>query len=98
MGNPRERLVAGLAATLLGVTAAAPSGVAYAAPTTTATFSCPPQDLRGRPVMEHSASASELFCRYEKVPNDFFCKYFSDTGMLKQDHDNGECPPVARHG
>jgi hypothetical protein len=48
--------------------------------------------------MEHSASASELFCRYEKVPNDFFCKYFLDTGMLKQDHDNGECPPVARHG
>ena len=48
--------------------------------------------------MEHSASASELFCRSEKVPNDFFCKYFTDTGMLKQDHDDGHCHPVAQNG
>ena len=29
-----------------------------------------------RPLGEHSNSVSELFCRFENVPNDFFCKYF----------------------
>ena len=38
---------------------------------------------------------TELFCRYETVPNDFFCKYFLATGLLEQDHDDGFCPPVA---
>jgi len=45
--------------------------------------------------MAHSNSASELFCRFESVPNDFFCKYFISTGVLKQDHDNAFCPPIA---
>jgi hypothetical protein len=58
-------------------------------------FVCPPADLAGRPLMAHSNSASQLFCRFQTIPNDFFCKYFLDTGLLKQDHDNGNCPPVA---
>ena len=49
-------------------------------------FVCPPSDLAGRPLGPHSNSASELFCRYESVPNDFFCKYFTvtlfDRGLL----------------
>jgi len=59
------------------------------------TFACPPVDLAGRPLIAHSASNSQLFCRYQTVPNDFFCKYFLDTGLLKQDHDDGFCAPVA---
>ena len=55
------------------------------------TFECPPQDLATRPLLAESTSASELFCRYQSVPSDFFCKYFLDTGLLKQDHDNGFC-------
>ena len=39
-------------------------------------FVCPFEDLDGRPLEQHSNSASELFCRYESIPNDFFCKYF----------------------
>jgi hypothetical protein len=58
-------------------------------------FQCPPSDLAGRPLLEDSTSSGTLFCRYELVPNDFFCNYFSDTGLLKQDHDDGFCPPVA---
>ena len=65
---------------------------AHAAPNC---FVCPPQDLAGRPLGPHSSSNSELFCRFQSVPNDFFCKYFLDTGLLKQDHDQGFCPPVA---
>jgi hypothetical protein len=55
----------------------------------------PPQDLAGRPLLEHSGSATEIFCRFQVIPDDFFCKYFSATGLLKQDHDDGFCPPVA---
>ncbi len=58
-------------------------------------FLCPPVDLAGRSLIVYSNSASQLFCRYQTVPNDFFCKYFIDTGLLKQDHDDGFCPPVA---
>jgi hypothetical protein len=58
-------------------------------------FVCPPFDLAGRPVQEQSTSPTEIFCRYQSVPNDFFCKYFTNTGLLKQDHDQGFCPPVA---
>ncbi len=64
-------------------------------PHPTCTFVCPPVDLAGRPLESHSNSNSQLFCRYQSVPNDFFCKYFLDTGLLKQDHDVGFCPPVA---
>jgi len=68
-------------------------------PTTTTTmptcvFECPPVDLAGRSLLEHSTT-TELFCRYQAVPNDFFCKYFLNTGLLKQDADQGFCPPVA---
>lgn len=71
-------------------------------PTTTTTttsipacqFECPPLDLAGRPLLSSSAT-TEVFCRYQTVPNDFYCKYFIDTGLLKQDHDDGFCPPVA---
>jgi hypothetical protein len=42
----------------------------------TCTFDCPPTDLVGRPLQAHSESSSELFCRFQSVPNDFFCKYF----------------------
>ena len=59
-----------------------------------ATFECPPIDLAGRPLISSSVT-TDLFCRYQTVPNDFFCKYFLDTGLLKQDHDVGQCPPVA---
>lgn len=58
------------------------------------TFQCPPTDLAGRPLIDHSTT-TDLFCRYQAVPNDFYCKYFVDTGLLKQDHDSGFCPPVA---
>jgi len=58
-------------------------------------FVCPPTDLAGRPLVEHSSSASQLFCRFQTIPNDFFCKYFTNTGLQKQDHDEGRCPPVA---
>jgi len=58
-------------------------------------FECPPVDLATRSLLYHSGSFSEIFCRYQIVPNDFFCKYFAGTGLLKQDHDNGFCPPVA---
>jgi len=50
--------------------------------------------LAGRSLLEHSTT-TELFCRYQAVPNDFFCKYFLNTGLLKQDADQGFCPPVA---
>ena len=59
------------------------------------TFECHPMDIAGRSLVAESTSASEIFCRYQSVPNDFFCKYFADTGLLKQDHDDGFCPPVA---
>ena len=98
MGNAQKRLVCGVVATLLGVMAAALSGPAYAASRTTTTYVCPPHDMYGRPVLEHSVTASELFCRYEKVPNDYFCRYYTETGLLKQDHDDGNCHPVANHG
>jgi hypothetical protein len=69
------------------------------APTTTTMmsvqFQCPPQDLAARPLLAHSTSPTEIFCRYQTIPNDFFCRYFADTGLLKQDHDDGFCPPVA---
>ena len=58
-------------------------------------YECPPIDLAGRPLVSQNTSATQLFCRYQTVPNDFFCKYFLDTGLLKQDHDDGRCPPVA---
>ena len=58
-------------------------------------FVCPPTDLARRSLIVYSNSASQLFCRYQTVPNDFFCKYFLNTGLLKQDHDQGFCAPVA---
>jgi hypothetical protein len=45
-------------------------------------FVCPPEDLAGRTLEHHSNSASKLFCRYETVPNDCFCKYFMVTALL----------------
>jgi hypothetical protein len=51
--------------------------------------------LAGRGLIDHAESTSELFCRYQSNPQDFFCKYFINTGLLKQDHDQGFCPPVA---
>jgi hypothetical protein len=63
--------------------------------TTLFSFVCPPVDLAGRPLEAESTSVNGLFCRYQTVPNDFFCIYFTDTGLLKQDHDNGFCAPVA---
>src|SRR5215813_8237515 len=71
-----------------------PGSVRAAAPV----FVCPPLDLAGRPVEAQSISGTELFCRYQTVPNDFFCKYFLDTGLLLQDHDDLKCPPVASIG
>jgi hypothetical protein len=69
------------------------------APTTTTMiscqFECPPVDLATRPLQAHSTSPTQIFCRYQTIPNDFFCLYFADTGLLKQDHDDGFCPPVA---
>ena len=62
--------------------------------TPTCTFVCPPIDLAARPLISTSAT-TELFCRYQAVPNDYYCKYFLDTGLLKQDHDAGFCAPVA---
>jgi len=59
-------------------------------------FNCPSKDKAGRSLVEHSQSSSELFCRYETIPNDFFCKYFRDTGLLKQDHDQSKCPSTAK--
>src|SRR5689334_1892003 len=61
-------------------------------------FVCPSVDLAGRPVIDLCDDGTTLFCRYEAVPNDFFCKYFLSTGLLQQDHDNGFCPPVASIG
>ena len=61
-------------------------------------FTAPPTDLAGRPLQSTSDSASQIFARFQTIPNDFFCKYFSDTGLLKQDHDDGFCPPVATVG
>jgi hypothetical protein len=58
-------------------------------------FACPPTDLALRPLIDWNDAESQLFCRFQTVPNDFFCKYFTDTGLLKQDHDQGFCPPVA---
>jgi len=46
-------------------------------------------------LLNHSNSASQLFCRYQTIPNDFFCKYYQSTGKLKQDHDEGNCPAAA---
>ena len=57
-------------------------------------FQCPPVDLAGRP-LESQTISTDIFCRYETVPNDFYCKYFADTGLLRQDHDDGFCSPVA---
>jgi hypothetical protein len=57
-------------------------------------FVCPPVDLAGRP-LQSSNTSTDLFCQYQIVPNDFFCRYFLDTGLLKQDHDNGFCPATA---
>jgi hypothetical protein len=61
-------------------------------------FVSPSEDLAGRPLQSFSTSASEIFARYESVPNDFFCKYYLNTGLLKQDHDEGFCAPVADIG
>jgi len=58
-------------------------------------FVCPPTDLAGRPLEVENDDATQIFCRYQTIPNDFFCKYFSDTGLLKQDQDDGFCAPVA---
>jgi hypothetical protein len=58
-------------------------------------FVCAPTDLAGRSLLDSNTLNGELFCRYESVPNDFFCKYFLDTGLLKQDQDEGFCPPVS---
>jgi hypothetical protein len=72
-----------------------PTTVTFVNAAPSCVFVCPPQDLAGRSLLAHSNSASQLFCRHQTVPNDFFCKYFIDTGLLKQDHDDGFCPPVA---
>jgi hypothetical protein len=58
-------------------------------------FAAPPQDLSGRALLDSTASISEIFARYDAVPNDFFCRYFTDSGLLKQDHDDGFCVPTA---
>jgi hypothetical protein len=44
-------------------------------PVPVCTYTCPPTDLAGRPLQEHSHSSSQLFCRYYSIPNDYFCKY-----------------------
>lgn len=75
-----------------GGTGTCQNGACVGAPT--CTFVCPPEDLAGLPLLTSSNTNSELFCQYQVVPNDFFCKYFLDTGLLKQDHDDGFCPPV----
>jgi len=61
----------------------------------TVCFVCPVVDLAGRPLLVHNVDGGQLFCRYQSNPNDWFCKYFTNTGLLKQDHDDGSCPPVA---
>src|SRR5712675_3390930 len=61
-------------------------------------FVCPPVDLAGRPLLGQSDNGTTLFCRYQTAPNDFFCNYFLNNGLLQQDHDNGFCPPVASIG
>ena len=58
-------------------------------------FICPPEDLTLRNLSTQSTSSTQISCTYETVPNNFFCVYFTDTGLLKQDHDDGFCPPVA---
>jgi len=58
-------------------------------------FACPPVDLAGRLLIATSDSNSELKCSYETIPNDFFCKYFLNTGLRKQDKDDGKCPLTA---
>jgi cysteine-rich repeat protein len=58
-------------------------------------FLCPSVDLASRSLQVSSSSGTEIFCRYQSVPNDFYCKYFTDTGLLKQDHDDSKCSPVA---
>ena len=61
-------------------------------------FICPSEDLTARSLIAHSTPSGAISCTYQVVPNNFFCVYFSDTGLLKQDHDNGFCPPVASIG
>ena len=57
-------------------------------------FVCSSTNLAGWSLITQSIT-TDIFCRYEVVPNDFFCRYFLYTGLQKQDHDDGECPPVA---
>jgi hypothetical protein len=58
-------------------------------------FTCPPVDLVGRSLVQHGTSGSTLSCTYQTIPNNFYCQYFTDTGLLRLDHDDLECPPVA---
>jgi hypothetical protein len=58
-------------------------------------FTCPPVDLAGRSLGQHGTSGSTLACTYQTIPNNFYCQYFTDTGLLRADHDAGMCPPVA---
>jgi len=110
MRSSFSTLVLFLAALVVPILAQSPSGVP------SCTFECPPEDLAGRPLILWNTDNAQLFCRYQTVPNDFFCKYFlvcpiflsfsailwmtlppppKDTGLQKQDHDDGECPLVA---
>jgi|SRR5215510_9896220 len=97
--NPSNRLVSSDLAlrtvTVEAVDNPTPTTVTFVNAANAIAFVCPPQDLAGRPLQSHSDSSSQLFCRFQTIPNDFFCKYFTDTGLLKQDHDDGFCPPVA---
>jgi hypothetical protein len=62
------------------------------------TYTCPATDLAGRPLITQVDNPGQILCRFETVPNDFFCKYFTSNGLLKQDHDDNECPPTAVPG
>jgi hypothetical protein len=67
------------------------------------TATCPPQDQLGFALGPGSnTSTNPIFCSYPAVPgenpNDFFCTYDQNTGVLVTDNDAGLCPTNAIGG
>lgn len=62
-------------------------------------YVCPPTDNAGFAVGDNSDTSPTLFCSYPafsgESPNDFFCDYNDQTGVLTTDNDAGFCPGTA---
>ncbi|KIJ94055.1 hypothetical protein K443DRAFT_684076 [Laccaria amethystina LaAM-08-1] len=81
----------------LAAVRAVPAGQPSGAPSCTHT--CPSTDQAGFPLGNSSDDGTTLFCSYPAFPgedpNDFFCKYSSTGGGLRDDNDAGFCPGTA---